>query len=148
MHLNVLPKMWLIFCCRQQKGQENKTHFEILMTITPGVSMITRKIILFFFHLLFKLVLLVYFILHFTTFKIQFYGVPSLCCVLVCTIHIYMPKMTLSTWIFFYMKFVHFWYLTCSFPNLILIWPQSHGLSWFYGIENFIITFFSTLPIP
>ena len=51
-----------------------------------------------FFHLLIELHPLVYFIfLHFKTFKIQFCGVPSLHCVLVCKIHIYMKKMTLSS---------------------------------------------------
>ena len=34
---------------------------------------------------------------NFKTFKIQFHGVPSLHYVLVCKIHIYMPKITLSS---------------------------------------------------
>ena len=30
---------------------------------------------------------------------------------------------------FFYLKFANFWY-TCFVPNLIPIWPRSHGLFW------------------
>ena len=46
-HSNVLPTLWLIFCCHQQKIQKMSL-FDILVTITPGVNMITRQLIPFF----------------------------------------------------------------------------------------------------
>ena len=46
-HSNVLPTLWLIFCCHQQKVQKMSL-FDILVTITPGVNMITRQLIPFF----------------------------------------------------------------------------------------------------
>ena len=53
--------------------------------------------------------------------------------VLVCKMHIYIPKMTLLSLLtytsFFYKTFAKFHYITCFVPNLILIWAQSHGLS-------------------
>ena len=53
--------------------------------------------------------------------------------VLVCKIHIYMPKMTLSSLLtqasFFYKKFANFRYITCFVLNLILIWSRFHGQS-------------------
>ena len=59
------------------------------MTITPGANTITLK-----------------------TSKIQFLGLPPLYYFLVCKIHIYMPKMTLSRLLilisFFYIKFANF----------------------------------------
>ena len=61
------------------------------------LTMITRQNDPIFFHLLFELYLLVISFLHFKTFKIQFCGVPFLHYVLVCKIHIYMQKMTLSS---------------------------------------------------
>ena len=53
--------------------------------------------------------------------------------VLICKTHIYIPKMTLLSLLtytsFFYKNFAKFRYITCFVSNLILIWPQSHGLS-------------------
>ena len=45
--LNVLPKLWLNFCCCQQKYKKWAI-FDILMTITPGGNMVTRQMTLFF----------------------------------------------------------------------------------------------------
>ena len=72
--------------------------------------------------------------LHFKDFKTQFHGVPPpLHHVLICKIHIYTPKMTFSSLLrqtsFYSKKFANFRYITCFVPNLILSWPQSHGLS-------------------
>ena len=53
-HLNVLPTLRLMFCCHQQKNTKNEAYFDILMTITMGVNMITRKITPFS-HLLLNL---------------------------------------------------------------------------------------------
>ena len=70
----------------QQKKQKNEAFFDILMTITPGVNMITRQNDPFF-HLLFKLYQLVYFILAFKDLQ---NSVPPLHFGLFCKIHIYM----------------------------------------------------------
>ena len=59
-HLNILSKLWLSFCCHQQSIQKI-SYFNIFMTINLGVNVITREITLFF-HLLVKLSPLVYFI--------------------------------------------------------------------------------------
>ena len=100
----------------------------MVMTITRGVDMVTRKMTPFF-QLLFKLHQLVYFI--FALQDLQ-NSVSLLHFVLLYKIHIYMPKMTLSgllTWIsFLYVKFANFSYIICSVPNLIPIWFRSHGL--------------------
>ena len=69
--------------------------------------------------------------------------------ILVCNIHIYMPKMTLSSLLtymtFFYAKFAKFWYTTCFVPNLIPVWPQSHGL--LRRLDNYISIFFRKTSI-
>ena len=60
-------------------------------------------------------------------------SVPLLHYVLVCEINFYMPKITLSSLLkdtsFFYKNFVNFRYVICFVPNLMLIWPRSHGQS-------------------
>ena len=68
-HINVLPKMCLIFCCRQQKIQK-MNHFWHLMTIIPGVNAITRKKTPFFSSSLRALSVGIFHFLHFKTFKI------------------------------------------------------------------------------
>ena len=42
MHLNILPKVWLILCCHSTKYKTWAT-IDILMTITPEVNMIIRE---------------------------------------------------------------------------------------------------------
>ena len=110
------------------KNTKHETFFDILITITPGVNMITRKMTPFF-HLLFKFYQLVYLIF---VFQHPEYSVPTLHFVLFWKIHIYMPKMTLSsllTWIFFlYIKFANFLYLIYFVPSSKLIWSRSHRL--------------------
>ena len=75
--------------------------------------------------------------LHFTTFKIQFHGVPLLHYVLVSKIHIYMSNITILSLLtkisFFYIKLANFWYVTCFVPNLIPIWAKFHRL-----VENLV----------
>ena len=41
MHVNILSKLWLIFCCHQQKIQKCAI-FDILMTITSAENIIRR----------------------------------------------------------------------------------------------------------
>ena len=96
------------------------------------ITMITRQMTPFFFICSSSSIRWYISFLHFKTFKIQFCGVPFLHYVLVCKIHIYMQKMTLSSLLtqisFFYIKLANFLYITCSISYLIPIWPQSHGL--------------------
>ena len=86
------------------------------------------------FHLLLELYLLVYFIFAFQDLQnsAPWGPPPPLHNALVCKICIYMPKMILSSLLtyisFSYIKFANFWYITCFVPNLIPIWPWSHGL--------------------
>ena len=42
-HLNILLKLWLIFCCYHQKIQE-RAIFDTLIAVTLGVNMIARQI--------------------------------------------------------------------------------------------------------
>ena len=104
------------------------------MTITRGVNMITRQVAPFFIYSLSSIRWCISF-LHFKIFKIQFHEVPPpfVLCSGFWNLHIYMPKMTLSsllTWIsIFYKESANFWYTTCFVPNLILVCPWFHGLS-------------------
>ena len=101
--------------------------------LLSSANMITRKMTPFF-HLLFEFYSLVYFIFIFQDLQnsVPWGPCPPLHYVLVCKIHIYMPKTTLSsllTWLcFFYIKFTNFWYIKSSVPNLTPIWTRSHGL--------------------
>ena len=128
-----MPKLWLIFCCHQQKIQK-MSHFWHFhdhnsrnkydnWTWWPHFFVYFSSSFVSFWYISF---------MHFKTFKIQFHGVCPLHYVLACKIHIYLPKMTLSsllTWMsFFYTKFSSFWDITCSVPNLIPIYPRSQGL--------------------
>ena len=45
--------------------------------------------------------------------------------------------------ILFYIKFADFWHMTCFVPNLIPIWPRSHGLIF----QMFLIFCFRCLKI-
>ena len=95
------------------------------MAITLGVNMITRKMTPFF-HLLFKLYWLLYFIFAFKDLQ---NSVTPLHFVLFCKIHIHMPHLKpVNMYIFLYIKFANFWYIIKSVPNLIPIWSCSDGL--------------------
>ena len=92
-HLNILPKLWLTFCCYRQIC-EKWAIFCILKAITLGVNEITDPIFLIYSLDSIRCCIL---FLYFKTFKIQFHGVPPLHYVLVCKIHIYFPKKTFSS---------------------------------------------------
>ena len=95
------------------------------MAITLGVNMITRKMTPFF-HLLFKLYWLLYFIFAFKDLQ---NSVPPLHFVLFCKIHIHMSHLKpVNMYIFLYIKFDNFRYIIKSVPNLIPIWSCSDGL--------------------
>ena len=91
--------------------------------------MINRRMSPFFSSTLWTLFVGIF---YFKTFKIQLHGVPSLHYVLVCNMHSYTPKVTLSTLLtqisFFYVNFSNFWYIKCFVPNLIPIWFRSRGV--------------------
>ena len=74
--------------------------------------------------------------------------------VVVCQIHIYIPKITLSSMLtqisFFYVKFASIWYITCFDPSFILLWPQSHRIKifipvriyryiWGFDLQSFVL---------
>ena len=104
---------------------------EILMTMTPGVNMITRQMTPFF-HLIFKLYPLVYFIFCIKDLQNSVPWGPhflALCSPLTCEIYIYSPKITHSSNLlteasFVYIKFAQFWYTICFVSTLVLIWPR------------------------
>ena len=66
MHVNILSKLRLTFCWHPQKYKKWAI-FDILMTITLGVNMITRQMTLIF-HLLLELYPLIYFIFAFQNY--------------------------------------------------------------------------------
>ena len=131
MHLSILPKLLKILCCHQQKIQKmtdfwhfNDHNYAIKHdNLTNNTVSLICSLSFILFCILF---------LHFKTLETQFHGVPLLHCVLVCKIHIYMPKMTLSSLStqkpFFYIKAANLWYITCFAPNLIPVQLRFHGL--------------------
>ena len=120
MHLNIFLKQRIFFAVINQKC-EKCTIFNILMIITLGVNMINRQMP-HFSHLLLSSIHWYTSFSHFKNFKIQFHAHP-LHHVMVCQIHIYMIKMTISNLLkkisIFYVKFVNFWYITCFVSPLI-----------------------------
>ena len=99
------------------------------MTITAGVNMITRKMTQSFFFTALQALLAGIF--YFCISRPSKFSAP-IAFFLFFKIHIYMPKMTISsllTWItFFYIKFANFLYIICSVSNLIPFWSRPHGL--------------------
>ena len=121
-----------MFCLHQQKIQKNLTIFDILMTINPGANMITRQLTPFFFVNSLSSIRWFISFLHLKTFKIQFLGVPPLYYFLVCKIHIFMLKMTLSRLFtqisFFYIKFKQFNLFCSQFGNNLVPNPWTSNL--------------------
>ena len=91
------------------KNTKNETLLNILITATPGINMITRKMTPFS-HLLLKFYQFVFFIFAFKDLQ---NSIPPLNFVLFCKIH--MPRMSLSSllkWIsFLRIKFAYLWYI-------------------------------------
>ena len=94
-HWNIFPKLWLIFCCHQQKMQK-MSHFWHCNDHNTRNKYDNN---FFFFETIFfiysELYPLYISFLHLQTFKIQFHGVP-LHYVLVCKTHFNVPEMTLN----------------------------------------------------
>ena len=85
------------FCCQQQKIQKSSI-FDILITITLEINMITQQMDFFFFHLLFELFCVGLFQLCISKdFQNSSSSVPHLLYVLVFKIHIYWLAMTLRS---------------------------------------------------
>ena len=126
-HLHVLPKLLQIFCCHRKKNTNHEPFLDILMTITLGTNLITRKMTPFFWSTLQALSICIFYCCISRPLKF-----PPLHFFLFCKIHIYMPKITLLSLLtlisLLYIKFANFSYIICSAPNLILIWSRSHGL--------------------
>ena len=95
---------------------KNEAFFDILMTITPGVNMISRKMTPFFIYSLTSIRWYTLF-LHFKSFKIQ-----SPLCILFCFVkYTFTRQKWHLTWISFsYLKLLTFGILY----NLLPIWHQ------------------------
>ena len=86
MHLNILSKLWLICCWHQQKIQKWAT-FDIFITITREVNMITRQMTPFFLSTLWALSVCVFHFCISRSSKFSSMGsLPLLYYVLVCKI--------------------------------------------------------------
>ena len=83
-YFNIFPILWLIFHCHQQKIQK-KSIFDILMTITLAVNMITRQMTPFFSPTLWALSVGIF---HFDI-SFQFYGVSYFNYCFVSKLHVY-----------------------------------------------------------
>ena len=124
MHIDILPKLWLLFCYHHLKIQK-MNHFWNFNDYDNLINDPT--------FLIYSLSSIRWYksFLHFRTFKIEFYEIlTTLHYVVVQIIHICTSKMThssLLTYIFFCIKIANFWYVTSIISNLILAWPQSHG---------------------
>ena len=123
MHLNILPKLWLSFCCHQQKTQK-WVIFDILMTILLEVNTITIQMTRFFSSTYI-----------FSSTHLSFcisipWGPP---CIMILSVkYTFTCQRTftsLLTYIsFFYIVFANTWYMKCFAPHLIPIWSRYHGL--------------------
>ena len=97
MHINILSKLWLSFFWHKQKIQKCAI-FDILMTITRGVNMVTRQMTPFSASTLWALSVGIFHFCISRPLKFSSMGsLPTLYYVLICKIHIYMPKITLSS---------------------------------------------------
>ena len=126
MCLNKLLKLWLTFCCHQQKIHK-WTIFDILMTFTVGVPMIMRQMTPSFSSTLWDLFADIF---HFWIARPSNFS--SICIVFWPVKYIFNAKddtfEAVKIGTLFYIKFAVFWYITCWVPNFLPIWPQSHGL--------------------
>ena len=77
MHLNILPELWLIFCCDQQEIQKKRVICDILMTVILGVNMITRKKVRFFSSTLWALSVYIFHFYILRPSKLNSMGSPS-----------------------------------------------------------------------
>ena len=98
------------------------------MAITWGVNIITRQMNPFFPSTLLASSVGIFHFCISRPSKVSSMGsLPHLHSVLICKIHIYMPK--IKDRFLFSKKFANFCYVTSFVPNLILIWSRSHELS-------------------
>ena len=121
---SVITQALTSFLLSSPENTKYEPIFDIYMTITLAVNMIPRRMKISFKSALCSIHRYIL-LLHSKTFKIQLFGVPlPLHYALVCKIHIYMPKTTLSSLLtHFCLKIYYFLYITCFAPNLILVWP-------------------------
>ena len=94
-HLNILPKLGLVFCCYQQRIWKIRHFWHSKDHNFESKHDKYTNDCIFLIYFLGSVRWPISF-LHFKTLKIQFHGVPLLHYVLVCKIHIYMPNKTLS----------------------------------------------------
>ena len=110
MQLIILRKLWLIFLLSSEKNIKKYTISDIILTIMSTLGAL-------FVGMFFKT-----FSRDFKKFKIQVHGVPILNYVLVCKMHLYMPKMTLSSLLTLVLivciKPTFLWYIICLLSKL------------------------------
>ena len=110
MQLIILPKLWLIFLLSSEKNIKKYTISDIILTIMSSLGAL-------FVGMFFKT-----FSRDFKKFKIQVHGVPILNYVLVYKMHLYMPKMTLSSLLTLVLivciKPTFLWYIICLLSKL------------------------------
>ena len=110
MQLIILPKLWLIFLLSSEKNIKKYTISDIILTIMSTLGAL-------FVGMFFKT-----FSRDFKKFKIQVHGVPILNYVLVYKMHLYMPKMTLSSLLTLVLivciKPTFLWYIICLLSKL------------------------------
>ena len=127
MHLNISLKLWLIFCCHQQKivKMSHLWHFNDHNSESKHDNKTNDPI---FSSTLWALSAVIFYFCISRPSKFNSMGSPLY--LLVCKVHVYVLKMTLSSLLtkisFFYIKLVNFWYIICFVSNLISIWPQSY----------------------
>ena len=112
---------------------KKRSHFSHFNDHNSRVNMITKQMTPFFSSTR-RALFTGIFIFAFLDLQNSVLWDPPLHYVLVCKIHIYMPKMTLWSMLkqisFFYIKSTNFWYITCFALNLIPIWSRSYGPYW------------------
>ena len=114
MHLNILPKLRLIFCCHQQKIQKK--------------SLITRQTKPFFSNYSSGFIRWYISFLDSQAFKIQLMESPyALFSGLYNTnLNAKNDTLALTQISSFQIKAAKCWYITCFVPNFIPIWPRTH----------------------
>ena len=111
-----MPKLWVIFCCHQKTRQRTLFFSSTLWALSVGI-------------------------IHFSISrpsKLNSMRSPPLYVIFWYVKYLFKPVRMIS---FFFRKLVNFWYITCFPPNLIPIWPWSHGIIYWYLTDLASCTF-------
>ena len=137
------PQFFLYFYRRYLKNGNSKAYepyhtknepfFDISMTITPGVNMITRKVTPFSASTLRALFVDIFHFCILRPSKFTSMRSPFALCSGLWNTHLHAKYDTFKPFnmdILFLHKICELLIYTCSIPNLIPIWSQSDGLHW------------------